>query len=127
MTEVPETTACSVCFVRDVSCGPGCPHADCPHRRSAKIAMRWIPFVELPYSRMLADIKAGLRKHDQSTFGSDNEPGTNFAAPPCALLGTLCKWPDPLDMLLRNASAGKAPHRYSLSALTLAGRSRITD
>jgi hypothetical protein len=37
-----------------------------------------IPLVEKPYSRMLADIQTGNRKHDQSTFGPDADPATNL-------------------------------------------------
>jgi hypothetical protein len=37
-----------------------------------------IPLVENPYTRILADIRAGQRLHDQSTFGPDCDPATNL-------------------------------------------------
>ena len=37
-----------------------------------------IPLVENPYTRILADIRAGQRLHDQSTFGPDCDPETNI-------------------------------------------------
>jgi hypothetical protein len=32
-----------------------------------------VPLIERPYTRMLADIRNGQRKHDQSIFGPENE------------------------------------------------------
>ena len=37
-----------------------------------------IPLVENPYTQILADIRAGQRLHDQSTFGPDCDPETNL-------------------------------------------------
>jgi len=37
-----------------------------------------VPIVENPYTRILADIQAGQRLHDQSTFGPECDPATNL-------------------------------------------------
>src|SRR5205085_2004216 len=48
-----------------------------------------IPVLEKPYTRLLADIEAGSRLHDQSTFGPDCDPKTNLCKTPMCIGGHL--------------------------------------
>src|SRR5438876_407577 len=48
-----------------------------------------IPVLIKPYSRMLRDIEAGERIHDQSTFGPDCDPSTNLCKTPMCTAGHL--------------------------------------
>ena len=48
-----------------------------------------IPLVKKPYSRMLAEIKAGERIHKQSTFGPENAPVVHTCGTPMCTGGHL--------------------------------------
>jgi hypothetical protein len=48
-----------------------------------------IPVIEKPYSKMLAAINAGMRLHDQTTFGPDCDPKTNLCKTPMCTAGHL--------------------------------------
>ena len=57
--------------------------------RAAEEEWDSIPVLEKPYSRLLAEIKAGKRKHDQSTFGPDCDPKTNLCGTSMCTAGHL--------------------------------------
>jgi hypothetical protein len=46
-----------------------------------------IPVVAQPYTRMLADIQAGVRLHKQSAFGPNFDPATNLCKTPMCTAG----------------------------------------
>ncbi len=61
-----------------------------------------IPLVHMPYTRMLADIKSSLRKHDQSTFGPDYDPATNLCGTAMCTAGHIVQMAGPAGYALKN-------------------------
>ena len=57
--------------------------------RAAEKEWDAIPFLDKPYTRLLIDIKNNKRKHDQSVFGPDCDPGTNLCGTPMCTAGHL--------------------------------------
>ena len=62
-----------------------------------------IPTVKNPYSRMLADIEAGKRCHNQSTFGpNDANPAMNICGTPMCTAGHLVNMAGPDGYALKD-------------------------
>lgn len=60
------------------------------------------PVVERPYSRMLADIEAGRRIHNQKDWGPNEDPGENLCKTPMCVAGHLVNLAGPAGYALVN-------------------------
>ncbi len=76
-----------------------------------------IPILEKPYSKLLAEIKEGKRKHDQATYGPESDPTTHLCGTRMCTAGHLVNMAGAIGYALKNkygwANAARLIHMKS--------------